>query len=138
MADNYIRWEREDIQVEDDFGYNQKAAEELDAYFAGELCQFSVPLDLRGTAFQRRVWQRLLEIPYGETRSYGYIARALGRPTAGRAVGRANGTNPISIIVPCHRVIGADGRLVGYGGGLDRKKALLDLEAQATGPGPGQ
>jgi methylated-DNA-[protein]-cysteine S-methyltransferase len=138
MADNYIRWEREDIQVEDNNAYNRKAAEELDAYFAGELRQFSVPLDLRGTAFQRRVWQRLLEIPYGETRSYGYIARALGRPTAGRAVGRANGTNPVSIIVPCHRVIGADGRLVGYGGGLDRKKALLDLEAQATGSGPGQ
>jgi methylated-DNA-[protein]-cysteine S-methyltransferase len=108
---------------------------ELDAYFAGDLREFSIPLDLQGTEFQRRVWGLLLPIPYGETKSYGQIASALGRPKASRAVGQAIGTNPVAIIVPCHRVIGASGGLVGYGGGLHRKQALLDLEAGNLGKG---
>lgn len=123
------RWRREKVQFQEDNIYNQKVAAELDAYFKKKLRQFSVSLDIRGTEFQRQVWGALLNIPYGETRSYGEIARAIGRPTASRAVGLANGANPISIIIPCHRVIGANGKLVGYGGGLHRKQALLDLES---------
>jgi len=122
-------WRRENIQFQEDNIYNQKVAAELDAYFKRKLRQFSVSLDIRGTEFQRRVWEALLNIPYGETRSYGEIARAIGHPAASRAVGLANGANPISIIIPCHRVIGANGKLVGYGGGLHRKQALLDLES---------
>lgn len=125
------RWIRNGIRLERGDEHNAALARELDAYFAGKLRQFTVPLDLRGTAFQLRVWQLLCEIPYGETRSYGQIAQALGNPKATRAVGQANGSNPISIIVPCHRVIGSDGGLTGYGGGLHRKKALLDLESAA-------
>ncbi len=102
--------------------------EQLDAYFAGELADFDIELDLRGTEFQRRVWKALLTIPYGETRSYGEIAEQVGAPGAARAVGLANGHNPIAIVVPCHRVIGASGSLTGYGGGLDRKRTLLELE----------
>lgn len=128
-ATRLAQWEKKSIQIRDGNGHNQKASAELDAYFAGDLRQFSVPFDLRGTDFQCRVWKLLQRIPYGETRSYGQIASALGRPTASRAVGRATGTNPVAIIVPCHRVIGANGELVGYGGGLDKKQALLDLEA---------
>lgn len=105
-----------------------KVVDQLEAYFAGELTEFDVSLRLEGTPFQQRVWSTLLEIPYGETWSYGAVARRLGRPTASRAVGMANGRNPIGIIVPCHRVIGSTGRLTGYGGGLDRKQVLLDLE----------
>jgi methylated-DNA-[protein]-cysteine S-methyltransferase len=108
------------------------AVEELNAYFAGELTDFAIELDLRGTEFQRRVWTALLTIPYGETRSYGEIAEQIGAPGAARAVGLANGHNPIAIIVPCHRVIGASGSLTGYGGGLDRKRTLLELEKQRT------
>ncbi len=104
------------------------AVEQLAAYFAGELVDFDVELDLRGTPFQRRVWQALLTIPYGETRSYGQIAEQIGAPGSARAVGLANGRNPIAIVVPCHRVIGAGGSLTGYGGGLDRKRTLLNLE----------
>ena len=100
---------------------------ELDAYFAGERREFDLELDLVGTNFQRRVWEALLTIPYGETRSYTYIAEQIGSPGAVRAVGLANGRNPIGIIVPCHRVIGANGSLTGYGGGLERKQALLEL-----------
>ncbi|OBA78678.1 cysteine methyltransferase [Mycobacterium sp. 1164966.3] len=106
--------------------------EQLEAYFAGELTDFDVELDMHGTGFQRRVWQALLTIPYGQTRSYGEIAAQVGAPGAARAVGLANGHNPIAIIVPCHRVIGASGSLTGYGGGLDRKKTLLDLEKSRT------
>jgi methylated-DNA-[protein]-cysteine S-methyltransferase len=102
--------------------------EQLESYFAGELFDFDLELELVGTTFQRTVWQALLTIPYGETRSYGEIAAQIGSPTASRAVGLANGHNPIGIIVPCHRVIGANGSLTGYGGGLDRKRALLALE----------
>jgi methylated-DNA-[protein]-cysteine S-methyltransferase len=105
------------------------ARAQLDEYFAGERIDFNVKLDLRGSDFQRKVWDALRTIPYGETRSYGEIARQIGRPDRARAVGAANGQNPVSIIVPCHRVIGADGSLTGYGGGLHRKRLLLDLEA---------
>ena len=108
-----------------------EAARQLRAYFAGELREFRLPLDLRGTEFQLRVWRQLLTIPYGETRSYGEIACAIGAPRAVRAVGAANGANPIAIVVPCHRVIGSGGKLVGYGGGLPLKKRLLDLERAA-------
>ena len=104
------------------------AVAQLEAYFAGHRTDFELHLDLVGTSFQRRVWAALQTIPYGETRSYGEIAEQIGAPGASRAVGRANGHNPIGIIVPCHRVIGANGSLTGYGGGLDRKRALLDLE----------
>ena len=125
------RWERDGARFEEGGEWNAQASEQLDAYFAGELTAFDVPLDMRGTAFQRQVWEALLTIPYGETRSYGEIAAAIGAPTASRAVGAANGSNPVSIIVPCHRVIGANGRLTGYGGGVHRKDALLALESGA-------
>lgn len=108
---------------------------QLDAYFAGRLTEFEVTLDADGTEFQRRVWSALRTIPYGETRSYGEIAAQIGSPAASRAVGLANGRNPISIVVPCHRVIGSTGRLTGYGGGLVRKRLLLDLEIS---PGQGK
>jgi methylated-DNA-[protein]-cysteine S-methyltransferase len=104
------------------------AAEQLDAYFAGTLTEFALNLNLVGTGFQRRVWAALRTIPYGQTRSYGQIAEQIGSLGAARAVGLASGRNPISIIVPCHRVIGSSGGLTGYAGGLDRKKALLSLE----------
>ena len=104
------------------------AVEQLDAYFAGELQEFDLSLRLSGTEFQRRVWNALRTIPYGETRTYGEIAQQIGAPTAFRAVGLANGHNPIAVIVPCHRVIGANGSLTGFGGGLERKSALLELE----------
>jgi methylated-DNA-[protein]-cysteine S-methyltransferase len=109
------------------------AREQLDAYFAGELEAFDLDLAPEGTAFQRRVWEELVRIPFGETISYGELARRLGDPKLMRAVGLANGRNPISIVVPCHRVIGANGSLVGYGGGLERKRWLLEHEAVASG-----
>jgi len=104
---------------------------ELDEYFAGKRREFSLPLDLRGTDFQLACWHALLAIPYGETRTYSDIAQAIGHPRAYRAVGMANNRNPIAIVVPCHRVIASNGSLCGYGGGLDLKRQLLDLE-QAT------
>ncbi|WP_306316310.1 MULTISPECIES: methylated-DNA--[protein]-cysteine S-methyltransferase [unclassified Streptomyces] len=104
------------------------AIDQLNAYFQGELTNFDLPLHLHGTEFQRRVWAQLQRIPYGETRTYGELAETLGNPNASRAVGLANGKNPIGVIVPCHRVIGANGDLTGYGGGLDRKRRLLDFE----------
>jgi methylated-DNA-[protein]-cysteine S-methyltransferase len=107
---------------------------QLGAYFAGELTDFDVTLRLEGTVFQQRVWNALLEIPYGETRSYGELAKCIGRPEAPRAVGLANGRNPIAVIVPCHRVIGSDGSLTGYGGGLHRKRALLEHERDRRVP----
>src|SRR5690348_16706342 len=106
----------------------RRAGEQLERYFAGELAQFTCPLDLRGTAFQLQVWNALTRIPYGETRTYTEIAQEIGRPSAIRAVGAANGANPIAIIVPCHRVIGSNGTLTGYGGGLPTKAWLLALE----------
>ena len=104
---------------------------ELDAYFSGKLKAFSVALQPSGTPFQQKVWMALRKIPYGATRSYGQQAQAIGSPKASRAVGLANGKNPIPIIVPCHRVIGASGSLTGFGGGIPRKKYLLDLEQGA-------
>lgn len=106
---------------------------QLDEYFAGERREFDVRLAAAGSPWQKRVWAALVAIPYGETASYGQIARELGAPDAARAVGLANGQNPISIIVPCHRVIGADGSLTGYGGGLPAKQFLLSLEAAHSG-----
>ena len=111
-----------------DPGAFNDAVDQLGAYFTGELTDFDIELDLRGTEFQQRVWKALLTIPYGDTRSYGEIAAQIGAPGAARAVGLANGHNPIAIVVPCHRVIGAGGGLTGYGGGLDRKRTLLELE----------
>lgn len=105
-----------------------EAERQLGLYFAGRLKRFTVPLDFKGTEFQKKVWQILLTIPWGETRSYGQIARQLGQPTASRAVGAANGRNPVSIIAPCHRVVGATGQLTGFAGGLAAKAYLLDLE----------
>jgi methylated-DNA-[protein]-cysteine S-methyltransferase len=110
--------------------------EQLAEYFAGQRQQFDVPLKLAGTPFQQRVWQELVRIPFGTTISYGQLAERVGNPTASRAVGRANGRNPISIIVPCHRVIGADGKLTGYGGGVDKKEWLLEWERRVTGTEP--
>jgi len=106
----------------------REAAAQIGRYLAGGLREFDLPLDLRGTEFQKDVWRALLAIPYGETASYGGIAAAIGRPKAVRAVGLANNRNPVSIIVPCHRVVGHDGSLVGYGGGLPLKRRLLELE----------
>jgi methylated-DNA-[protein]-cysteine S-methyltransferase len=111
-----------------DDGALAAVAEQLDAYFAGELRRFDLPLAAHGTEFERRVWDLLVEIPYGETVSYGELARELGLPHAARAVGRANARNPISIVVPCHRVVGSTGKLTGYAGGLDVKRKLLDHE----------
>jgi methylated-DNA-[protein]-cysteine S-methyltransferase len=102
---------------------------QLSEYFAGERREFDVPLAMEGTSFQRHVWGALREIPYGETTTYGELAYRLNMPSASRAVGLANGRNPIAVIVPCHRVIGSDGSLTGYGGGLERKRLLLELEA---------
>ena len=106
------------------------AVEQLGAYFAGDLTTFDLDLDLVGTSFQRRVWEALTTIPYGDTRSYGEIAQQINAPGAFRAVGLANGHNPIGIIVPCHRVIGSNGSLTGYGGGIERKRMLLGMEKQ--------
>jgi methylated-DNA-[protein]-cysteine S-methyltransferase len=117
-------WERDDPAFTD-------VARQLDEYFAGTRTQFDIPLHPTGTPFQLKVWEQLREIPYGETISYGALARRLASPNASRAVGLANGRNPIAIIIPCHRVIGANGSLTGYGGGLDRKRFLLGLEVGA-------
>jgi len=113
------------------------AADQLAAYFAGQLTEFDLPLAPAGTRFQRTVWAALQQIPYGETWSYGQLACKIGNPAAVRAVGLANGRNPIALVVPCHRVIGADGSLTGYGGGLERKRYLLDLEAGLVNPRTG-
>lgn len=108
----------------------QEAVRQLREYFAGARTDFDLPLAPQGTDFQRNVWRRLQEIPYGETISYGELARRVGNPKASRAVGAANGSNPIPIVIPCHRVIGANGKLTGFGGGLPTKEALLALEAR--------
>ncbi|HEX2468301.1 MAG TPA: methylated-DNA--[protein]-cysteine S-methyltransferase [Solirubrobacterales bacterium] len=105
-----------------------EARRQLDEYFAGERVEFDLALAAMGSEFERRVWSALQDIPYGETASYGEVAERVGAPGAARAVGLANGRNPISIVVPCHRVIGADGSLTGYGGGVERKRFLLELE----------
>jgi methylated-DNA-[protein]-cysteine S-methyltransferase len=119
-------WERDDAAFDD-------LRRQLDEYFAGTRREFDLTLHARGTAFQQRVWAALRDIPFGETATYGQTATALGNPTASRAVGLANGQNPISIVVPCHRVVGADGSLTGYGGGLAAKQWLLEHEARHAG-----
>jgi methylated-DNA-[protein]-cysteine S-methyltransferase len=111
----------------------RRAADQLGEYFEGRRTDFDLPLAASGTPFQQRVWDLLRQIPYGRTRSYGQLAAELGQPGASRAVGLANGRNPLSIVVPCHRVVGADGSLTGYGGGAERKRHLLDLE-RGTAP----
>jgi methylated-DNA-[protein]-cysteine S-methyltransferase len=121
--------------ADEDVAVLDAADRQLVEYFGGRRTVFDLPLALEGTAFQRLVWDELLAIPFGERISYGELARRVGRPGSARAVGLANGRNPVSIIVPCHRVVGSDGTLTGYGGGLDRKAWLLDHEAQR---GPGQ
>ena len=113
----------------------QRAAAELEEYFAGARTRFDLPLAPRGTEFQKAVWRALVRIPFGETATYGQIARSIGQPAASRAIGGANHRNPIAIVIPCHRVIGADGSMTGYGGGLDRKRLLLDLEARVASSG---
>lgn len=124
------------IRVVDDEAPNRAALEQLAAYFAGEWRTFELSLDLRGTPFQGRVWQAVAAVPYGATRTYGEIAASIGQPDAVRAVGAANGANPLPIVIPCHRVVGAGGKLTGYGGGLPMKRYLLDLERAATGALP--
>lgn len=122
--------------TEDDLDHHPALAstrDQLREYFAGERTHFDLPLAPKGTDFQHRVWAALRDIPFGETASYGQIAAAIASPKAARAVGLANGRNPISIVVPCHRVIGSNGALTGYGGGSAHKQALLDLEAKASG-----
>jgi len=109
-----------------------KAGRQLREYFAGRRTRFDLPLDVAGTAFQRKVWAALLTIPFGETRSYGEIARQMGRPRAARAIGAASGRNPVSIVTPCHRVVGAAGSLTGFAGGLEAKARLLALERQGA------
>jgi len=115
-------------------GVIQRARLQLDEYFAGARREFDLPIEPRGTEFQRRVWFRLTRIAYGDTTSYGALARELGNSKGSRAVGLANGSNPIPIVIPCHRVIGADGSLTGFGGGLPIKAMLLELERSATQP----
>lgn len=123
--------------IDPDWKYDESpfrdAIDQLKAYFTGKLKTFTLKLKLEGTAFQQRVWQQLRSIPYGQTVSYGQIAQAVGNPKASRAVGAANGKNPISIVVPCHRVIGSGGKLVGFGGGLSIKETLLSLERNTIG-----
>jgi methylated-DNA-[protein]-cysteine S-methyltransferase len=129
-------WVREGWTRSDDAAPFDETSRQLALYFQGKLTQFDLPLAARGTPFQQRVWEELKNIPYGTTISYGELARRMGQPSASRAVGMANGRNPIGIIVPCHRVIGANGKLTGYGGGLPRKEALLALEASVTATEP--
>ncbi|MFZ0418801.1 MAG: methylated-DNA--[protein]-cysteine S-methyltransferase [Candidatus Sulfotelmatobacter sp.] len=127
------RKENKGVKFEQSSRLMRPYVRELEEYFAGKRREFSFPLDLRGTDFQLACWRALLAIPYGETRSYAAIARAVGKPKAFRAVGMANNRNPIAIVVPCHRVIASDGTLCGYGGGLEVKRKLLELEGALTG-----
>lgn len=129
-ADQRRQWIADDGSANPASRTLARARDQLAAYFAGTLRVFDLPLAPAGTPFQLRVWAELRKIPYGETVSYGELARRLGDRAASRAVGTANGRNPISVIVPCHRVIGANGTLTGYGGGLERKRWLLDLEGR--------
>lgn len=124
-------WHRDDRAFAEAFA-------QLRAYFAGKLTRFDLPLRFSGTDFQNTVWSALRDIPFGETVSYGDLARRIGRPTASRAVGAANGANPLPIVVPCHRVVGADGSLTGFGGGVETKRYLLNHERVLSRPGQGQ
>jgi len=128
-----VREEKTQIKFEESPEATQGYVAELDEYFAGRRRSFMFPLDLRGTDFQLACWRALLAIPYGETRTYADIARAVGKPQGFRAVGMANNRNPVAIVVPCHRVIASDGSLCGYGGGLDVKRKLLQLEGALSG-----
>ena len=125
-----------DAELEEAWAPHRAAIAQILEYLEGKRTTFDLPLDLRGTSFQREVWDALLRIPYGETRSYGEIAREIGRPTAQRSVGHANGANPIPLIVPCHRVIASDRKLGGFGGGLELKARLLAME-RSRAPGVG-
>ena len=133
-----VLWENDDptrVKLSESFEQNDhpllaEVEKQLAEYFAGQRTQFNIPLDFQGTAFQKSVWSALLQIPFGETRSYKQIAESIGNVKAVRAVGAANGKNPISIIAPCHRVIGANGKLVGFAGGLKNKDILLNLESK--------
>jgi methylated-DNA-[protein]-cysteine S-methyltransferase len=133
-----ILWEKDDprrvrlgpMKADSNNRFLKETERQSNGYFNGKLKKFTVPLDFKGTDFQKSVWAALLTIPFGETRSYGEIARQIGRPEASRAVGAANGRNPISIIAPCHRVIGASGKLTGFAGGLEAKDQLLKLEGR--------
>jgi O-6-methylguanine DNA methyltransferase len=127
-----LREETNGFILEDSLQRMRPYVTELEEYFAGNRREFTFPLDLRGTTFQLACWRALRAIPYGETRSYADIARMVGKPTAFRAVGMANNRNPIAIVIPCHRVIASDGTLCGYGGGLDVKRRLLELEGALT------
>jgi O-6-methylguanine DNA methyltransferase len=128
-----LRAESKSVRFEESAAEMQVYVRELQEYFDGERRRFEFPIDLRGTDFQLDCWRALLAIPYGETRTYADIARAVSRPQGFRAVGMANNRNPIAIVVPCHRVIASDGTLCGYGGGLDIKRKLLELEGALTG-----
>jgi O-6-methylguanine DNA methyltransferase len=129
----HLREEEKGFQFDDSPGQMRPYVNELEEYFAGKRREFTFPLDLRGTDFQLACWRALVAIPYGETRSYADIARTVGKPSAFRAVGMANNRNPVAIVVPCHRVIASDGTLCGYGGGLDVKRKLLELEGALSG-----
>ena len=129
----HLREEEEEFRFENSPRLMLPYTSELQEYFSGKRREFAFPLDLRGTDFQLACWRALLEIPYGETRTYAAIARAVGNPNAFRAVGMANNRNPIAIVVPCHRVIASDGTLCGYGGGLEVKRKLLALEGALSG-----
>jgi O-6-methylguanine DNA methyltransferase len=129
----HLREEEKGFRFEESSGLMRRYVDELEEYFAGKRREFTFPLDLRGTDFQLACWRALLAIPYGETRTYADIARAVHKPNAFRAVGMANNRNPVAIVVPCHRVIASDGTLCGYGGGLDVKRKLLELEGALTG-----
>lgn len=126
--DGRVRFDNEPVEVAQ-HSIIDTAATQLEEYFAGDRRQFDLPLDPRGTEFQCSVWWSLADIPYGETSTYGKQAANIGRPTAVRAVGSANGRNPLSIVLPCHRIVGADGKLTGFAGGIDTKRWLLDHEA---------
>jgi len=130
--DFHLNWPVEGVERNDQNVLLRETTRQLEAYFAGDLKIFELPLDMQGTAFQMRVWDELLRIPYGETRSYMQVAVAIGAAHAVRAVGAANGANPVPIVVPCHRVIGTNGKLTGYGGGLPLKKRLLELEGSVS------
>ncbi|SDS70505.1 methylated-DNA-[protein]-cysteine S-methyltransferase [Bradyrhizobium canariense] len=133
-----VLWENDDprrvrlspLEPDPDNGFLKETERQLKAYFNGKLKKFTVPLDFKGTDFQKSVWAALLTIPFGETRSYGEIAKQIGRPDASRAVGAANGRNPIAIIAPCHRVLGTSGKLTGFAAGLEAKDELLKLEGR--------
>jgi O-6-methylguanine DNA methyltransferase len=133
LREENLREEKKTIAFENSPRLMCPYVNELEEYFAGKRREFTFPLDLRGTEFQRACWHALLAIPFGETRTYADIARAVSKPNAFRAVGMANNRNPIAIVVPCHRVIASDGALCGYGGGLDVKRKLLELEGALTG-----